>query len=131
MGIMFLEFRRYFFSTIIAFVIDISILLLLTEIFSFYYMASAVFAVTAGFTINYIINIKWVFQNRRFQNNPFLEYNYMVVISIVTSLINLLFVWILTDFFIIYYVLSKLIASTFSFILKFLIKRTLLFSHKL
>ncbi len=131
MGIIFLEFRRYFISTIIAFMIDISTLLLLTEIFRFYYMASAALAVTVGFSINYIINIKWVFQNRRFEDNPFLEYNYMVIISIVTSLVNLLFVWILTEFFIIYYVLSKLIASIFSFLLKFLIKRKFLFSHKL
>ena len=128
MKFIFFEFGRYFFSTLVAFFFDISILFILTEKFYFHHMLSAVVAVSIGFTVNYFINIKWVFKNRRYKKNPFLEYNYMVLISFGTSLINLLLFWILTDILIIYYLLSKLIASIFTFIMKFFIKRIILFS---
>jgi len=128
MKFIFFEFGRYFFSTLVAFFFDISILFFLTEKFYFHHMLSAVVAVSIGFTVNYFINIKWVFKNRRYKKNPFLEYNYMVLISFGTSLINLLLFWILTDILIIYYLLSKLIASIFTFIMKFFIKRIILFS---
>ncbi len=130
MKFIFFEFGKYSLSTLIAFCFDVLTLFLLTEIFSFHYMISALLAVSAGFTINYILNIKWVFKNRRFKKNIILEYNLMVLISIGTSLINIILIWILTDLLLIYYILSKFIASIFSFILKFSLKRNFLFSHR-
>ena len=127
----FFEFGKYSLSTLIAFFFDILTLLLLTEIFSFHYIISALVAVSIGFTTNYILNIKWVFKNRRFKKNIILEYNLMVLISIGTSVINIVLIWILTDLLIIHYILSKFIASIFSFLLKFSLKRSFLFSHRI
>ena len=130
MKFIFFEFGKYSLSTLIAFCFDILTLFLLTEIFSFHYMISSLVAVSIGFTINYILNTKWVFKNRRFKKNIILEYNLMVLISIGTSLINIILIWILTELLIIYYILSKFISSIFSFILKFFLKRIFLFSHR-
>tara|TARA_B100000676_G_scaffold194184_1_gene190867 strand:- start:1022 stop:1300 length:279 start_codon:yes stop_codon:yes gene_type:complete len=92
-------------------------------------MLSALMAVSIGFSINYILNVNWVFKKRTFKENPILEYNFMVLISVGTSAFNIILVWLLTDFFFIYYVLSKFIASLISFLLKFLIKKRFLFSR--
>ncbi len=123
------ELGKYSISTLIAFTFDILTLYVLTDFFLLHYMLSALIAVSIGFSINYILNVNWVFKKRTFRENPILEYNFMVLISVGTSAFNIMFVWLLTDFFFIYYVFSKFIASVISFILKFLIKKRILFSR--
>tara|TARA_Y100001970_G_scaffold106609_1_gene133606 strand:+ start:270 stop:659 length:390 start_codon:yes stop_codon:yes gene_type:complete len=125
----FFELGKYSISTLIAFTFDILTLYILTDFFLFHYMLSALMAVSIGFSINYILNVNWVFKKRTFKENPILEYNFMVLISVGTSAFNIILVWLLTDFFFIYYVLSKFIASLISFLLKFLIKKRFLFSR--
>ena len=125
----FFELGKYSISTLIVFTFDILTLYILTDFFLFHYMLSALMAVSIGFSINYILNVNWVFKKRTFKENPILEYNFMVLISVGTSAFNIILVWLLTDFFFIYYVLSKFIASLISFLLKFLIKKRFLFSR--
>ena len=123
------EFVKYATSVAIAFTVDLSIFLCLTELFSVTYVYSAAIALFCGFSINYLLNISWVFKNRTYFNKPVLEYNLMVLISLFTSFLNFCLILIFTEIFFLFYISSKILSSIITFFLKFVLKKYFLFNR--
>ncbi len=121
------EFQKYSLVNILVFLIDIFLLFLLTEIFNIFYLYSATISIVIGFTINYTLNINWVFKTRRYLSKPLYEYFLMIIISLIISGLNIVGIWLLSDLLNIYYLLSKVTTSLITFIIKFALRKKILF----
>ena len=122
------EFSKYIIASSGVFLFDVTILFILTEVFNFFYLMSGLSSVFVAFSINYFLNITWVFKNRKYSDKPLFEYFLMIIISVVVSGFNVLGLWLFTELLHIYYVLSKIIISLITFIIKFFLRKNILFS---
>jgi len=123
----FLQLFRYTFVGGIAFLFDISILYLLTEIFKFQYLFAAGISFVIGLIVNYFLSIKWVFSDRKIENK-WLEFVLFGVIGFIGLCLNELFMWILTDIFLLYYLSSKIATTAIIFFCNFYARKIIVFS---
>jgi putative flippase GtrA len=123
----FLQLIRYTFVGGFAFLIDFGTLFMLTEYLDFHYLLSAGIAFTLGLVTNYLISIRWVFATRNFSNRK-LEFIMFMVIGLVGLGLNELFIWIFTDLFAIYYLLSKILTTMLVYLWNFFARKMILFS---
>ena len=122
------EFSRYVIASFGVFFLDLGLLFMLTEIFNFFYLISGLISISIAFSINYFLNIKWVFYDRKYIHKPFFEYFLMISISIMVSGFNIIGMWLFTEFLNVYYILSKIIISLITFIIKFILRKNILFN---
>ena len=125
--IMLNEFYRYIITNILVFILDISILFILTELFNFYYLFSASVSLGIAFSANYYLSIKWVFKSRKYFDKPIFEYFSMIAISVVVSGVNISGIWLLSEYLQFYYLISKISISTFTLLVKFFLRKVVLF----
>jgi putative flippase GtrA len=123
----FLQLIRYTFVGGFAFLIDFGTLFMLTEYLDFHYLLSAGIAFTLGLVTNYLISIRWVFATRNFSNKK-LEFIMFMVIGLVGLGLNELFIWIFTDLFAIYYLLSKILTTMLVYLWNFFARKMILFN---
>ncbi|WP_294477383.1 GtrA family protein [uncultured Bacteroides sp.] len=121
------QFVRYAFVGGLAFVVDFGLLYVLTEYLSLYYILSASLSFIVGLLINYFISILWVFSDYK-SSNRVAEFIYFALIGIVGLLLNVFILWLITEFFDIYYMYSKLIAAVVVYLWNFLARKYFLFS---
>lgn len=122
-----LQLFRYTFVGGFAFLVDITALFILTEKFNVHYMVSACIAFVLGLIINYFLSIKWVFNNNKMENK-FLEFFLFGLIGLVGLGLNELFLWVLTDILLIYYIFSKFITTFIVYFWNFFARKTILFN---
>ena len=122
------EFFRYFISGSIAFVADISVLVLCTEILGIHYLYSNIASYVVGLFVSYTINIKWVFEHRRFYGRKRIEFAYFTFIALFGLVTSELVLWLLTESIEIHYTWAKVASTFFVFIFNFIFKKWLLFS---
>lgn len=122
-----IQLIRYTFVGGIAFIADFATLLLLTEYLNFHYLVSAGIAFLFGLSINYLLSVNWVFVKRSY-NNRYLEFLLFMCIGVIGLGINELLLWIFTDVFSIYYLVSKLITAIFVYLWNFFARKILLFN---
>ena len=125
----FLQLFRYTFVGGFAFLVDFGTLFILTEYFIIHYLVSAAIAFIFGLTINYLLSVKWVF-NSRVMENRLLEFLLFALIGLVGLGLNELFLWILTDILLIYYLLSKIITTFIVYFWNFFARKLLLFNKQ-
>ncbi|MEI6555714.1 MAG: GtrA family protein [Paludibacter sp.] len=123
----YVEIFRYLVSGIIAFGADTAILYALTEYAHLYYLLSSIFGFCVGLLISYIMNVIWVFNDRKIVNKK-LEFSIFLIISLVGLAMNSLFMWLLTSVFLVYYIYSKIITTVLVFIWNYFAKKKSLFS---
>ena len=124
-----LQLFRYTFVGGFAFLIDFSTLFALTEYLHIHYLVSAGIAFIIGLIINYFLSVKWVFNSRSI-NNKWLEFGIFTLIGLVGLSLNELFIWMLTDIFLIYYLLSKIITALIVYSWNFFARKFLLFNKQ-
>jgi putative flippase GtrA len=124
-----LQLFRYTFVGGFAFLVDFSTLYFLTEYFNIYYLLSAGIAFTFGLIINYFLSVKWVFNSRAMKSRP-LEFLLFTLIGLVGLGLNELFLWVLTDILLIYYLLSKIITTVIVYLWNFFARKYILFSKQ-
>jgi putative flippase GtrA len=124
-----LQLFRYTFVGGLAFIVDFGTLYLLTEYFKIYYLVSAGIAFIFGLTINYFLSVKWVFNSRAMENR-LLEFLLFALIGLIGLGLNELFLWILTDILLIYYLLSKIITTVIVYFWNFFARKFLLFKKQ-
>ena len=117
---------RYTFVGGLAFIVDFGTLYALTEYFSLYYLVSAGIAFVLGLTVNYLISIRWVFATRAVKNRR-LEFLLFAFIGLIGLGFNELFLWIFTDLFLIYYLLSKILTAILVYLWNFFARKLILF----
>lgn len=106
-----IQLFRYVFVGGFAFIIDFGALIIMTQIFKSHYLVSACVSFILGLIVNYFLSIKWVFLNRIIENQLY-EFLLFTLVGLVGLGLNELFMWILTDVLMIFYVFSKLICTT-------------------
>ena len=124
-----LQLFRYTFVGGFAFLVDFGTLFFLTEYVHTHYLVSAGIAFIIGLILNYILSVNWVFNNRTIEN-PFSEFLLFTLIGVVGLGFNEFFLWILTEVFVVYYLVSKIITSFLIYFWNFFARKILLFNKQ-
>jgi putative flippase GtrA len=106
--------------------INLIVFFLFTEIIKLYYIYSAFFAFLIADISKYLISNKWVFVTY-FKRNFFKTYIKFFLISTSAFLINLFFLYYLTEFLRIYYFISYIIALVISLFFNFIFNKNFTF----
>src|SRR5665648_202599 len=77
-----IQFFRYIFVGGAAFIVQFSLFIIFTDIFSINYLISVSMAFILGLIANYALSINWVF-NKRTLDNKFSEFTIFAVIGVV------------------------------------------------
>ena len=120
------QFIRYVLTAIIASSLDFACLFILTEQFHIYYLASAVPAFLVGLVTSYILNITWVFENRRF-NDWWFEFGIFTTIGVVGLFLNEVLIWVFTEHAHFHYLVSKVLSVIAVFFWNFIARKSALF----
>lgn len=92
-----------------AFLIDYSILYVLTEFVGIHYLISSVISFIISLIFNYILSIYWVFDVTKKQTPK--EVFIFVILSVIGLGINQVVMYVGSDLLHIYYMLTKLVAT--------------------
>lgn len=125
----YLQLFRYTFVGGFAFLVDFGTLYFLTEYLYFHYLISAGIGFVFGLTANYFLSVLWVFHSRTMENR-FMEFLLFSLIGFVGLGLTELFLWILTDILMIYYLLSKIITTLFVYFWNFFARKLILFNKQ-
>lgn len=112
----------------VSFIVDYGLLYVFTELFHFHYLISASLSFIAGLVVNYSISIRWIFKYSKLKNRS-AEFTIYGIIGIVGLFLNNFLMYILTDFFHIHYMFSKLISATIVLGWNFIGRRVILFKN--
>ena len=123
----FLQFIRYGFVALISLVVDFGSLVFIKEILHIHYILAAILAFIGGLIVNYTLSRMWVFHSSKLDNRK-KEFFIFSVIGIIGLLLTTLILWILTDIFGIYYIISKIIATILIYFWNFGIRKKVLFN---
>ena len=124
-----LQFFRNALVGSFAFVLELGLMYLLTECAHVYYLWSSLFSSLCAGGINYLLSTIWVFNQSKVKNKP-LEFILFTAIGALGLLLNVFFLWLLTDCIGIYYMFSKIVAMILVFTLIFFIRKYVLFTTK-
>ena len=122
----FIQFFRYFVVSGIALIIDIIILYCLTEYFGVHYLISTLIGNVVGMAVNYILNVIWVFDKRRY-NDRRLEFIIFTIIGVVGIGLNEVILWFFTEKVGLYFMNSKWISVGVGFLFRFTLRKCILF----
>lgn len=121
------QFIKYFFASGIALFADISILFILTEYFNVYYIVSATISFLAGIAITYIFSKLYIFTKTKIYNK-INEFTVFLVIGIIGLILNNIFLYIFTEYFGIYYMLSKIFVIIVTYLWNYFARKKFIFS---
>jgi dolichol-phosphate mannosyltransferase len=113
------EFLKFSFVGAIGTLINLTILYLLTEKARMYYIFSAIFAFILSMTSNFILNKIWTFKEN-LKSNITQKYLKFTLVSITALTVNLLFLYIFTEVYGIYYLISLILAIGIALVINFL-----------
>ncbi len=122
------EMIKYLVAGGLAFATDASILYSLTEFAGWHYLASSTVGFGAGLIISYLLNILWVFADRKYEFRMMIELPIFVGIVVTGYLINQLVMWLVVEKIEIDYLMAKVVAAAFVLGFNFVAKKFLLFT---
>lgn len=122
------EFFRYIVSGAIAFICDFGVLVFATELLGIHYLVSNLAGYAVGLVVSYTINIKWVFNHRRFNHKQGHEFVFFTIIVFTGLAISELVLWLATESTDLPYQWSKVVSTFFVFLFNFAAKKWLLFT---
>ena len=122
------EFAKYVIVGVIVTAIDFILLYIFVEFFSMWYMLAATFSFIIALTISFFLNKFWTFKNKE-KNIPS-QMTKFVIVNLIGLGINLGVLYILVEFFFIWYLLAKVFATTFAVLWNFLGMRNWAFKNK-
>jgi putative flippase GtrA len=125
----YIQLLRYLIGGGIAFVVDVSILWVLTEHAHLHYLISSTISFTIGLLISYLFSVTWVFDEKRIERRT-VEIMVFAAIGGVGLLLTSLFMWFFTSVLLIYYFFSKILASGIVFGWNFIAKKRIIFTKK-
>lgn len=122
----FIQLFRYIFVGGTAFVVDFFFLWFFSDICGIYYLISAVLSFIISVLVNYIMSTKWVF-NQDNIDNKVLEFNLFILISTIGLGFTEILLYLFTDIFGIYYLISKMLAAVIVLFWNFLARRVMFY----
>jgi putative flippase GtrA len=123
------EAFRYFLVSGFAFLLDIGVLWILVQYFSWWYLAAATVSFLSGIVLGYVLSIRMVFSYRRLKDQR-IEFLSFAAIGGVGLAINAAVMFVAVKYFGIYYLLAKFVAAGFTFMFNFFVRRQMLFVHR-
>ncbi len=122
----FIQFFRYLFVGGTAFIVDFSLLYILTDILYIHYLISAGISFICGLLINYFLSISWVFSQRKL-TSQLSELLLFAFIGCIGLALTSVLMWLFTDKTGLYYLFSKIITTILVMIWNFLARKFILF----
>ncbi len=111
---------------VIAFIVDFGTMLLLTEQFAWNHFASAAAGYTVGLSLNYLLSVRWVFDNRQI-GSPKTEFAVFTAIGLTGLAVTELTLWLGTSLLHIDYRLVRLVSLVIVAIWNFVLRKAILF----
>ena len=124
----FLQFFRYVFVGGIATIVDWSILFLLTDIVSIYYLFYACFSFLAGLIVNFLLSKLMVFKTEEAKVNGVLEFVAYAIIGAVGLGLTELIMFGFTDCLKFHYMMSKAIATAMTLVWNYIARNRIIYS---
>jgi putative flippase GtrA len=121
-----IQLFRYSVVTIVSSAVDFGSLYLLTEPIGIHYLKSAIIAYTLGLIANYALSVMWVFHKKKFRSKV-MEFVIFSLIGLLGMGLNELLLWVFTDVLEFYFMLSRLISALIGFVLKYALRKWILF----
>ena len=121
-----IQLFRYIFVGGAAFLVDFISLFILTQYFGIFYLISAALAFILGLAVNYLLSVRWVFNNRKLEKRSF-EFGIFAIIGIVGLALNEFFIWFFTQDIQIFYLYSKILAAVIILFWNFFARKFILF----
>jgi len=113
------QFFKFAIVGIIGTVVNLLFLYIFTDLFEIYYLISAMFSFVISLTNNYILNKIWTFKEK-IKSDFNKKYLKFALVSLCSLVVNLVFLYLFTEFIGIYYMLSQILAIGFAMIVNFL-----------
>jgi putative flippase GtrA len=121
-----IQFLRGIFVGGVCVLSDMLILYLLVELAGMHYLVANTIAFIVGTALNYILSILWVFTSRGDYSRQ-KEFILFCIIGAAGLVLNSLFMWIFTDGFGLFYMVSKIITVILVYIWNFFSRKYILF----
>ncbi len=123
------QFFRYIFVGAIATLIDFGLLYLFTEYAKIFYLVSTILSFTASVIVHNFLSMNWVFKGRA-SGKRWFEFAAFTVIALIGLGLNVLLMWIFTEHFRFYYLLSKVFATILVFLWNFIARKWFVFQTR-
>lgn len=111
------QFFTYCFFAGISAIVDLSIVFILTDLLGIYYVISILISYPVALTTNFVLNKHLNFKNK--SRKYFSQISIFIIVNLLSLALSLLITYILTEFLLIWYLLSRvislLITAFFSF----------------
>lgn len=123
-----IQLLRYIFVGSVAFIIDFGLLAFFTESLMCPYLLSACISFIGGLATNYLLSIKWVFNQHDDLSKGRRRFDFIMfcVIGVIGLGLNELFLWLFTEGAGLHYLVSKIISTILVFSWNFLARRVLI-----
>jgi len=120
---------KFAFVGAIGTIVNLTILYILTEFFLVYYIISEIFAFIVATINNYILNKFWTFKEK-LHEKLIKKYVKYVAISLIALILNICILFILVEYFYLWYILAALLAIFGAFMINFMGNRIWTFNNK-
>lgn len=118
---LFKQLIRFGIVGVFVFLIDYSILYILTEFLGIYYLYSSIISFIISLIFNYIASIKWVFDASKKQTLK--DFTIFILLSVIGLGINQLAMYIIVEKIKIWYMFSKIVASLIVMVWNFITRK--------
>lgn len=119
------QIMRFGIVGVIAFVIDYTVLLVLTEVAGVHYLLSSAVAFLVSVVFNYIMSVTFVFETDKSRGKG-AEFGLFAIMSAGGLGINQLMMWLLSDLMFIPYQLSKILTTAVVMVYNFVTRKLFL-----
>ncbi|MCD4693828.1 GtrA family protein [bacterium] len=109
-----------------ATIVDLSILFFLTDVLDFWYLVSAAISYSTAFIVSFSLQKFWTFREDSVDGIK-KQFYYYFSMTVCTMFLNLFFLFVLVDFFKVYYILAQLVIGVFLASGRFVINNFLIF----
>lgn len=125
----FIKIFKYSIVGTICTIIDFILLFILSKYCGLNYLTSSIISFMSGAVLNYFLCISWIFEIRIIKKT-YQEFFYYLIITGVGLGINTILIWVITEFFGLYFMLSKIFAILVTFWWNFSARKYFLHSIK-
>ena len=113
------QFFKFALVGLVGTFVNVLFLYLFTDLLGIYYLISAVFSFLIAVLCNFVLNKVWTFEEN-FKYQVFKKGLQFLVVSVIALGINLLFLYVFTELFEIYYLISQVLAIGIGLIFNFI-----------
>lgn len=122
---LFIQMIRFGIVGALAFCVDYGLLLLFTEVFGIYYLASSMMSFVFSVIFNYILSMKFVFTRKK-ESSAKKEFLIFLILSVIGLGINQLVMWFMVEKMEVFYAITKIFATGIVMVWNFISRKLLI-----